>query len=111
MAWFYPVRIDMDLLLGVPGLTPNPVTEFLGLRPFHLATLDLPLFVFQTGLTRGGVLAAAQQLIAESRITRYQLESDEAMGHLDPLADHPQNNRFFATVVPFLRSIVEGAAL
>lgn len=107
MAWYYPVRIDMDLLLGVPDLTPNAVTEFLGLRPFHLATLDLPLFVFETSLSQGGVLAAAERLIAESSIQRFQLESDPSMGHLDPLADFPAQNRFFEKVVPFLRTIAQ----
>lgn len=107
MAWFYPVRIDMDLLLGTPDLTPNAVTEFLGLRPYHLATLDLPLFVFETGLTQGGVLQGAERLIAASSIQRFQLESDHTMGHLDPLADFADNNRFFEKVVPFLRAIAQ----
>jgi hypothetical protein len=108
MGWYYPVRLDMDLLLGVPELKPTEVTEFLGLRPFHLATLDLPLYVFQTSLSENGVLPAARTLISESSIQRFELESDEDMGHLDPLADFPDQNKFFVTVVPFLRSMVEG---
>lgn len=107
MAWYYPVRIDMDLLLAVPDLTPNDVTESLGLRPFHLATLDLPLFVFETSLSEGGVLTAAQRLVAKSNIQRFQFESDQAMGHLDPLSDFADQNHFFATVVPFLRTITQ----
>jgi len=108
MAWFYPVRLDMDLLLGVPDLRPSAVSEFLGLRPFHLATLDLPLYVFETGLSQGGVLPAAQRLVAESSIGRFESFSDQAMGHLDPLEDFPGHNRFFETVVPFLRALVGG---
>lgn len=107
MAWYYPIRLDMDLLLGVPDLQPSDVTEYLGLRPFHLATLDVPLYAFETSLSEGGVLEAAQTLIAQSSIQRFQLESNQEMGHLDPLADFPDNNTFFETVVPFLRSIVE----
>jgi hypothetical protein len=44
-------------------------------------------------------------LIDESNIRRFELHSDEAMGHLDPVADFPDHNAFFAAVVPF-RSIV-----
>jgi hypothetical protein len=55
---------------------------------------------------QGGVLPAAERLIAESNIQRFQLESDPSMGHLDPLADFPDQNSFFEKVVPFLRTIV-----
>ena len=98
----------MDLLLGTPSLRPTPVTEFLGLRPFHLSEVDLPLYVFETSLSQGGVLAAARQFIDASRIQRYELVSDEAMGHLDPLFDTAGLNRFVETVIPFLREIAAG---
>ena len=110
MAWYYPVRLEMDLLLGTPSLERTPVSDFLGLRPFHLADVDVPLYVFETSISEGGILPAARELIRHSRIERYRLESDHAMGHLDPLYDEPGRNGFVQTVIPFLREITVGAA-
>lgn len=108
MEWYYPVRLDMDLLLGVPDLRRTAVTDALGLRPYHLRSIDLPIYVFETGLSRGGVLRGARRLMRESRIRRATFASDQAMGHVDPLVDVPEHNRFLKTVVPFLQGVVGG---
>jgi len=79
------------------------------LRPWHLRDVDLPLYVFETGISKGGVLRAARRLMRSSRIRCATLASDQAMGHVDPLLDFPEHNRFVQTVVPFLRGIVSGA--
>jgi hypothetical protein len=109
MEWYYPVRLDMDLLLGVPDLRRTRVTDALGLHPYHLDAIDLPIYVFETGISQGGVLRAARRLMRESRIRHATLVSDPAMGHVDPLVDVPAHNRFLLTVVPFLRRVVTSA--
>jgi hypothetical protein len=105
LEWYYPIRLDMDLFLALASLRPTHVTEYLGLRPYHLSDINVPLYVFETSLSQGGVLRAARQLIRESQISQYRLVSDESMGHLDPLGDVPGHNSFIETVVPFLRDI------
>lgn len=105
LEWYYPIRLDMDLFLALASLRPTPVTGYLGLRPYHLSDINVPLYVFETSLSQGGVLQAARQLVRESQISQYQLVSDESMGHLDPLGDVPEHNTFIQTVVPFLREI------
>jgi hypothetical protein len=105
LEWYYPIRLDMDLFLALASLRPTQVTGYLGLRPYHLSDISLPLYVFETSLSQGGVLRAARQLVRESQISQYHLVSDESMGHLDPLGDVPEHNTFIETVVPFLRGI------
>ena len=109
MEWYYPIRLDMDLLLGLATLRRTPVTDALGLRPYHLADIDLPLFVFETSLSQGGVLQAARSFVQQTKIKHFTFVSDPNMGHLDPLGDTPDNNRLVTTVVPFLQGIT-GAA-
>jgi hypothetical protein len=108
MAWFYPVRLDVDLFLATPYLRRTAVTDYLQMRPFHLSTLDLPVFVFETSLSNGGVIASAQRMVAASSIRHAEMHCDQAMGHLDPLADFPDQNLFFQKVVPFLQGVVSG---
>jgi hypothetical protein len=108
MEWYYPARLDVDLMLGTPDLRRSAVTDYLGLRPWHLRDLALPIYVFETGLSRGGVRRGTQKLVQSSRIRRVTFASDQAMGHVDPLLDFPDENRFVQTVVPFLRHIVTG---
>ena len=105
LEWYYPIRLDMDLFLALASLRPTHVTGYLGLRPYHLSDINLPLYVFETSLSQGGVLRAARQLVRESQISQYQLVSDESMGHLDPLGDVPEHNSFITSVVPFLHYI------
>lgn len=107
MAWYYPIRLDMDLLLALDSLKRTPVTDYLGLRPYHLADIDLPLYVFETDISKGGVLKAANKFIAQTKIPRHTFVSDPSMGHFDPLGDVATNNKFIASVVPFLKGITK----
>jgi hypothetical protein len=107
LEWYYPVRYDMDLLLALNSLEVTPVTQALGLRPYHLHEIDIPLYVFETGLTQGGVLKAAQTLVAQSQIEQFVAAEDQSMGHFDPLVDKPRGNTFLKTVVPFLLPIAQ----
>ena len=77
--------------------------------PFHLADIDLPLYVIQTKLSDGGVLRTAHTFIRQSKITRYKLIDDPDADHTDPLVDYPKRNRFLKTVVPFLKDTMRRA--
>ncbi len=76
----------------------------------HLHEITTPLFAFETSISEGGVLAGAKRLIQKSKIRKYRLVADEAMGHLDPLLDFADENTFVQNVVPFLKSIASQAA-
>jgi pimeloyl-ACP methyl ester carboxylesterase len=104
LEWYFPQRLMIEVTQGLEPLKQNAITDFLGLRPFHLADIDLPLYVIQTKLSDGGVLRAAHTFIRESKITRYKLVDDPDMDHTDPLVDYPKRNRFLKTVVPFLEN-------
>jgi hypothetical protein len=104
LEWYFPQRLMVDLAQGLQPLKRNAITDFLGLRPFHLASIDLPLYVIQTKLSEGGVLRAAHRFIGKSKITQYRLVNDAEADHVDPLVDYPKRNRFLKTVVPFLES-------
>ena len=77
--------------------------------PFHLADIDLPVYVIQTKLSDGGVLRTAHTFIRQSKITRYKLIDDPDADHTDPLVDYPKRNRFLKTVVPFLKDTMRRA--
>jgi hypothetical protein len=109
--WYYPrrLRIEID---AAQALRRNAQTRLLGLRPFHRAGIDVPLYAFQTSLSRGRVLAGARALIARSRIPRRRsvlVDGSREQSHLDPLVAAPARDRFLRTVVPFLRRAQAGA--
>jgi hypothetical protein len=106
--WYYPARLDVDLFQGMPTLTPTGATRYLGLRPYHLKEVNVPLYAFQTGISKGGVLRGTKIFIRRSKVKSHWLYQDLQMGHFDPLEDFPAHNRFIATVVPWLRDLVAG---
>ena len=86
-----------------PTISPaKRITEFLGLRPWHTAKVNLPLYAFETDLTGGRVLRGARRFIDASKIKRATLVADHNTSHLDPLTAAPDRNTFLKTVVPFL---------
>ncbi len=100
--WYFPRRLRLDVDATSP-LRATKVTRLLGLRPFHAADIDVPLYAYQTDLTRGRVLRGARRLIKRSAIDASRLVTDPAASHLDPLVAAPKRNVFLKTVVPFLR--------
>jgi pimeloyl-ACP methyl ester carboxylesterase len=109
MEWFYPARLDLDLMRGAEPISDNPVARYLGLRTKHLREITTPLYVFQTSLSEGGVLAGANRLLKATKIAKHTFAQNQDMGHLDPLLDVPGQNTFIQTVVPFLKGIVRRA--
>jgi pimeloyl-ACP methyl ester carboxylesterase len=107
MEWYFPIRLEIDLAQGMQQMKPSAITKFLGLRPFHTAQINVPLYAIETRLSDGNVLKAAHRLIDRSRIRDYRLVHAEKMKHYDPLISRPRHNRFLKTVVPFLRRIAD----
>jgi pimeloyl-ACP methyl ester carboxylesterase len=106
--WYYPQRLIIDVS-GANPMRRDKASTALGLRLFHTARIDTPLYAFQTDLTRGRVLAGARRLLARSDIRTSRLVSDPGMSHLDPVLAAPKRNTFLRTAVPFLKKIARGA--
>lgn len=105
--WYYPNRMILDTS-AANALKPTPASDFLGLRLFHTKQIDLPLYVFQTELTQGGVIEGANTLIDKSKIEDAKLvDASKTTSHLDPVLAPARTNRFTKTVEPFLRKIVK----
>ena len=68
--------------------------------------MAVPLYAFQTSLTKGRVLKGARAFIAGSKVPRSAstlVDGSTTQSHLDPLTAAPERNRFLQTVVPFLK--------
>ena len=105
VEWYFPRRLTIDTN-GADQLRDNAVARYLGLRLFHARQVDLPLYALQTDLTGGHVIRGALRFIDRSRTTRSEsrlVNADPEESHLDPLMAAPPKNRFFQTLVPFLR--------
>lgn len=99
--WYWPSRLSVDLDV-TDFYADNDLARSLGLRLRHTAELNVPLYAFQTSLTRGTVLAAARRLVAGARIPYAVYESDEGMNHLDPLFAATARNTATHTLAAFL---------
>ena len=108
VEWFFPRRLTIDTN-GADQLAQNDVANYLGLRLFHLRKVNDPLYVIQTDLTDGGVLAGGRAFIERARTTKRQstlVNADPEQAHLDPLMAAEDRNAFYSTLVPFLRKKV-----
>ncbi len=110
LEWYWPRRLSLDIT-AVDPMADSAITQRLGLRLSHTAEIDVPLYVFETGLTHGTVVQAAQWLVASSRIKDPVYVTDDSMVHLDPMFDAPEHNRFLLTLVDFLQSGRGGSTL
>jgi pimeloyl-ACP methyl ester carboxylesterase len=102
--WYYPRRLLLDID-AANDVRQNAAARYLGLRLEHASQIDVPLYAFSTGLTRGAVARGARRLARMSRIPRSVVIDDRKTSHLDPLSAAPQRNHFLKSVVPFLVSI------
>ncbi|HEY7122266.1 MAG TPA: hypothetical protein VH329_06870, partial [Solirubrobacterales bacterium] len=104
VEWYFPKRLTIDTN-GADQMRANDVTNFLGLRLFHLRKVNLPLYAIASDLAGAHVLDGAQNFIRRSRTTRKEsmlVNRNPLMSHLDPLTAAPKSNGFLKTVVPFL---------
>lgn len=102
LEWYWPRRLSLDLT-AIDPMVDSPITHSLGLHLTHAQEIDVPLYVFETGLTHGTVVQAAKWVVADSRITTHVYVTDDSMVHLDPVLDAPGHNRFLSTVAAFLK--------
>jgi hypothetical protein len=102
--WYFPTKLTLDVD-GANLLSRNPTTNFLGLRTWHRAEINVPLYAEETRLTGGRVLRGARRLVRGSQIPRATYVDVPNSSHLDPLLAAPSKNTFLRTVVPFLRSL------
>lgn len=100
--WYWPRRLSLDIT-AVDPMEDSTISRHLGLRMSHARDIDVPLYVFETGLTHGTVVTAAKWVVANSRIRDHVYVTDDTMLHLDPLLDGPRRNSFLTTVAAFLR--------
>jgi hypothetical protein len=105
--WYFPRRLPIDVD-AAQYLRPTEATRLLGLRPRHLATVDDPVYAYQTDLTEGRVLRGARRFVQRSRSPRRLarlVDGARTDSHLDPLLAAPATSRFLQTVVPWLRRV------
>ncbi len=50
VEWYFPSRLSIEVGAAT-NLTKNSLTDSLGLRPWHRAAVNIPLYGFETGLT------------------------------------------------------------
>lgn len=108
LEWYWPRRLSLDLT-AIDPMADSPVTQALGLRLTHAADIDIPLYVFATGITHGTVISSSQWVVANSKIPKVVYVTDDSMAHLDPLYDRPDRNKFIQTLVNFLQESPPGS--
>ncbi|MEI7888817.1 MAG: alpha/beta fold hydrolase [Actinomycetes bacterium] len=134
VEWYFPKRLGIDVGAAT-ALTQSSFTDGLGIRTWHLADVNIPLYAFETGLTCSdsvlgdgqgrplptdsgfaawvtghktstcGVLVGAQSFKIASKITKSTFTSDHDQEHLDPLVARATSNKFQTTLVTFLKSL------
>jgi pimeloyl-ACP methyl ester carboxylesterase len=126
VEWYFPKRLSIDVGAATT-LQRSDLTDSLGLRPWHLADVNVPLYAFETGLTcssrplptdpgfaawvasntatKCGVLTGAKSFVDASKVPSSTLVSDHDQEHLDPLVARASGNKFQQTVVPFLKTV------
>ena len=105
VEWYFPQRLSIDVD-AAHDLNRNRVAGSLGLRTWHLRDVDVPLYAFQTDLTKGRVLRGARRFIERSSVRRSEsklVDGSSDTSHLDPLTASPSKSEFLDTVAPFLR--------
>lgn len=105
--WYFPVRLtlDVDGASTLPG-RGSRMARLLDLRTVHERAIDVPLYAFQTDLTKGRVLRGARRLERASRIPNATyIDASSSTSHLDPLTATPERSSFLKTVVPFLKRL------
>lgn len=105
VEWYYPKRLTIDVS-AAKSLRKDPATTYLGLRTWHARQVNLPLYVFQTDLSHGRVIAGAKAFVKASKVPFHvYVDRSKTYSHLDPLAASPAKNDFLKTVVPFLKRL------
>jgi pimeloyl-ACP methyl ester carboxylesterase len=105
VEWYFPRRLTLDLDAASPLSRTNRAELMLGLRTWHLQTMKLPIYAYQTALTNGRVLRGARALFRRSGSPRATYVNDPGAMHLDPVWGSARGNFFLRTVTPFLKRL------
>jgi hypothetical protein len=105
VEWYFPRRLTLDVDAASPLSATNRAELLLGLRTWHLRTMNLPIYAYQTSLTSGRVLRGAKALFSRSKSPRATYVNDPGAMHVDPLWGKASNNFFLRTVAPFLKRL------
>jgi pimeloyl-ACP methyl ester carboxylesterase len=107
VEWYFPRRLSLDVD-AAQFLRRNAQTKLLGLRPWHLRKVNVPVYAYQTDLTDGRVLRGARQFVQRSRSPRRLarfVDGSKTDSHLDPLLAAPSKSKFLKTVVPWMKRV------
>jgi len=105
IEWYYPKRLSIDVG-AARSLTRNAATDYLKLRTWHAKQVDVPVYAFQTSLSKGGVLKATKAFVKASKVRSHTyVDRSTTYSHIDPLSATPSENDFLKTVVPFLKRV------
>jgi pimeloyl-ACP methyl ester carboxylesterase len=105
--WYFPRRLPIEVD-AAQELQRNAQTKLLGLRPWHLRDVNVPVYAYQTDLTGGRVLRGARSFVGRShsprRLARF-VDGSATDSHLDPVLAAPATSKFLKTVVPWLKRV------
>ena len=122
VEWYFPRRLSLDSgygsALSQTQADDGEAEDTLGLRVWHGAGIDVPLYGLRTGfgtsLTNTEAFASLQAMIDFTEITpgqsvlvnasRGALGDTLGQSHLDPLLGAPGKNKLFTTLIPFLKN-------
>jgi pimeloyl-ACP methyl ester carboxylesterase len=105
IEWYFPRRLTLDVDAASPLSRTNRAALLLGLRTWHLRTMNLPIYAYQTAFTNGRVLRGAKTLFRRSNSPRASYVNDPGAMHNDPVWGKGSNNFFLRTVTPFLQRL------
>lgn len=89
--WYTSNRTLLDLIIA-DSYRPTTLGEQFGLRNFHGADIDVPVYSFASAFTNGSSTRSAQWLVESSRVNDLVVETDDNLTHHDLLwADLPAN--------------------
>lgn len=119
VEWYFPRRLSVDSGYG-SSLTQTSAADGeaedqLGLRVYHGADIDVPVYAIRTDLgVTPGDLSAVQRLLTHAGIPSSKatlvnastaaLGAAKGQSHLDPLLGSPTKNKLFPTLIPFLKN-------
>ncbi|GGW61812.1 alpha/beta hydrolase [Streptomyces xantholiticus] len=106
-VWYALNRVMLDYVAG-NDFTDNEVTRLLGLRLFHTADIDVPLYAFGSGLTNGTVASAAEELGTSTKIPYVRAHTDVELTHQDLVYAAAEHNTALSTAVAFLKELFAG---
>ncbi len=122
VEWYFPRRLSLDSgygsALSQTQADDGEAEDALGLRVWHGAGIDVPLYGLRTGfgtaLTDSEAFENLQAMVDFTEITPSEAvlvnASRGALGdvlgqsHLDPLLGAPGKNKLFPTLIPFLKN-------